>query len=86
MARQTAVQWLEKKMSLLPVSTPPLFQKLLKQAKEIELEQMEDAYDKGKTSDKFAPDDSFKAYYNKYYEREGDYDDYQERLKYLKDL
>jgi len=66
----------------LGISSGPM----LEEAKQMEREQMEDAYDKGKTYDCMAPDDSFDAYYNKYYEKEGDYDDYLDKLKYLKDL
>lgn len=86
MARQTAVEWLAEQFEESYSYINEIFKETIEQAKQMEKEQMKDAYDKGKWSDKFAPDDSFKAYYNKYYEKEGDYDDYQERLKYLKDL
>ena len=79
MARMTAVQWMARELGITSGT-------MLEKAMEIEREQMEDAYDKGKTYDCMAPDDSFDAYYNKYYEREGDYDDYLDKLKYLKYL
>lgn len=89
MARQTAVQWLveqiksDQNQKSLSASE---WMQVINQAKQMEREQMEDAYDKGKTYDCMAPDDSFDAYYNKYYKKEGDYDDYLDKLKYLKDL
>lgn len=86
MARQTAVEWMAEQFEESYSYINEIFKETIEQAKQMEKEQMEDAYDKGRTYDCMAPDDSFDAYYNKYYEREGDHDDYQERLKYLKYL